>query len=119
MIIAPLYIILGRKKYALNLNTYRNLHFQISNKLKIRFKEIITPQLQWEYSNIWIEYTLYYARKSDLWNRVSIIDKFFLDALKENKCIIDDNVEIVKEMRAIVWGKDLKNPRMEINIYKL
>lgn len=118
MIIAPIYIKLWRKNYSLNLNTYRNLHFQISNNLKKKFSQLITPQIQWlKLDKIWIEYTLYYSRKSDLWNRLSVIDKFFSDSLIENKCIIDDNIDYIKEIKAKVWWKDLKNPRCEINIY--
>lgn len=119
MIIAPIYIKLWRKNYSLNLNIYRNIHYRVNNNLKIKFKELISPQIKWlKLNKIWIEYTLYYSRKSDLMNWVSIIDKFFSDALVENKCIPNDNIDYIKEIKAKVWWKDLKNPRCEIELYK-
>lgn len=120
MIIAPIYITMWKKKYSINLNSYRNRHYQVNNNLKIKFKELINNQIQGLlFNKISIEYILFYSRISDLWNRVSIIDKYFCDALIENKCILNDNVEYIKEIKAKVWWKDLKNPRIEINIKEL
>jgi hypothetical protein len=41
----PLAIKLGKKKYSITLNTYRNLHYQVSNKLKKEYKEIVRSKI--------------------------------------------------------------------------
>jgi len=44
----PLHIEFGKKKirkYYMNINSYRNMHYQISNKLKIEYKKIVKQQL--------------------------------------------------------------------------
>jgi len=123
MINSPIYLIQPRKtkkdkKYALNINTYRNLNFIVNNILKKQYKELMRDQLEWKVFNtpIHIEYTLYWAYKSDLMNVVSIVDKFFCDALTEYKCIKDDNIDYITWYSMKVWGKDRLDPRVEILI---
>ena len=48
----PISITYGKKKvkkYYLNLNGYRNWHYQISNKLKILFKEQVRGNLDFSF----------------------------------------------------------------------
>lgn len=122
-IVSPIYLSMEHvkvpdKKCALNLNSYRNRAFHMNNQLKKQYKELMRDQLEWKTfkTPIWITYTIYYSHKSDLMNVVSIVDKFFCDALVEYWCIPDDNVEHVTEIHSVVWGKDREHPRCEITI---
>lgn len=75
-------------------------------------------QLDWKTfkTPIKIKYTLFWAYKSDLMNVVSVVDKFFCDALVEFKCIPDDNFNHLNDIHAVIWWKDKDFPRMEIEI---
>jgi len=122
-IICPLYIELERKtmknkKVSLNMNWYRNCHFIMSNQVKIKFKEIIQDQLKWKTfkTPYGLCLTIYYARISDLDNWDAVLSKFFNDTLVELWCVPDDNMKYFIEKHTTVWGKDTKNPRMEIEI---
>ena len=70
-------------KFYLNLNQYRNWHYQVNNKLKRIFKDKIEPQMDFVLKGkVKITYE-YYApdkRKRDLMNIVSVVDKYFQDA---------------------------------------
>jgi hypothetical protein len=80
---------------------YRNLHFQILNKSKIIFKNQLLsdyPELTEIRANrVRVSYNVIPndKRKFDTMNVVSIVDKFFLDALVEFGCIPDDNYDYV------------------------
>ena len=98
----PMYIKLGVKKiknYSLNLNTYRNLHYQINNKLKQKFKEYLPNNLP-KMNQIEIEYIIYPPNKRllDLSNVGSVVDKYNCDALIELGVIEDDNYTYVKRI---------------------
>lgn len=119
----PLYIVNGRnKKYWLTMNNYRNWHYQINNNLKKKFKLSLMPHLGFRFSNqVHIHYRLFAPdrRKRDLMNNVSVIDKFFQDALVELGCIQEDNVSIVVKITAEYIGIDKDNPRLEAIITDL
>ncbi|AUR96424.1 RusA-like crossover junction endodeoxyribonuclease [Vibrio phage 1.224.A._10N.261.48.B1] len=102
----PTHIILGvnRKtqkpnKIALNVNQYRNLHFQILNNLKKTFASVIEPQLKRKCpvftERIAIKYELHWHNNSrvDLGNVCSIVDKFFSDCLVNSGRIADDDIK--------------------------
>lgn len=123
MITIPLYLPttfkVKKKNFAtLNLNDYRNWHYQTSNKIKQAFKEYVRKDLEWKTFNTpyWLSMTIYYRRISDLDNWDSVITKFFNDALVEYKCVPDDNMKYFIEKHCVVWWKDTENPRMEIEI---
>lgn len=107
------------KKYYLNLNGYRNWHYQISNKLKILFKEQVRGNLDFSFlGKIEISYA-YYApdkRKRDLMNVIAVVDKFFQDALVEEGCIVTDDTDTVIKITSIYAGVDKNNPRVEATI---
>lgn len=93
--ILPLSVTLPRKrnsdkKVMLNLNYYRNMHFQVNNQVKQYFKPISVYAFRAEM--IEISYIVYKTtkRKYDTMNIISIIDKFFLDWLVENNYLSDD-----------------------------
>lgn len=95
----PLRIRIWKKNISINLNTYRNLHFHVSNKLKHEFSSLIWPQTEWnnKMSKIHIHYEIAFwdKRSKDAWNFVSIQEKFFLDSLVEHQIIEDDTVDYV------------------------
>ena len=123
-IIVPLYAEMWKKKkkkYYYNLNNYRNRHYIINNNIKKKFKQNIKEQCNFQVDYIQeIHYQLYYPdkRKRDKGNILSIIQKFFLDAIVEFGCISDDcDKYIWKE----IFYKPLYekgNGRCEITIIK-
>ena len=115
----PISITSGKKKIRkryLNLNQYRNWHYQTSNKLKILFKEQVRGNLDFSFSHkVSITYK-YYApdkRIRDLMNVIAVVDKFFQDALVEEGCISSDDTNTVIEITSIYSGVDTNNPRIE------
>ena len=124
VLVSPLYVTLHSKRSAgkrisLNLNNYRNLHFQVSNKAKIAYKQLMIPQicslhrLQWP---VKIRYRYYLRQKCDVGNIHAIVDKFFLDALVELGKLPDDSIKFVVGASYTAAGIDRKNPRCEIEI---
>ncbi len=106
----------GKKKYNLSMNTYRNLHYQISNKLK---KQVSDYMMQFRFKlytkPIKINYTLYFKDKvkRDLLNFVAVVDKFALDSLVERGVLEDDNYNYVVGYTVTYGGKK------EINCIKM
>lgn len=120
----PLFVLINkrlRKKW-LTLNQYNQWHYQTKSNCKIKFKTDIMHLLDFKIEGeVKIQYD-YYApdkRKRDLMNVVSVVDKFFQDALVEGGCIEDDNVSIVKQVNCRYIEIDKQNPRLEATIIKL
>ncbi len=123
MFTSPLYITLNNKKHYLNLNLFRNWHYQLSNKLKKEYKAIMFNQLfnkKFE-GNLIVEFTLFTGNKKrvDLDNLLSIQTKFFNDCLVELGCIEDDSVLHIVGNRHIYGGYEKGKGRVEIKIYKV
>lgn len=121
-LVCPISITLGKKVYHLNLNNYRNWHYQVSNNLKREFKEIMRSQLEGLKSiqgRVCIKYTLFVSskRRLDLRNITTVVDKFLCDALQEYKIIPDDNYNICCMFIDRFGGIDKNNPRIEVTIY--
>jgi len=121
----PYYVVLprkikGDKKYYINQNTYRNLHFQVNNKLKQIYKEQVREQLEGLTIDTPVEITYQVfkmsKRKQDKMNVVSIASKYFLDAVSEYGCWEDDNDDVVKTEIILPTEIDRENPRIEITI---
>lgn len=118
----PLYIIHNKKgdKFYINLNQYRNTHFQTLNKVKILFEEQVSPKLSVlpKIKKLEITYILFLGskREVDLSNVCSISDKFFCDTLTNNNIIPDDNISILQDIRYKWGGVDKLNPRVEARI---
>jgi len=131
IITSPLYVMIQwkiKKKWKkpkaikrwLNLNYYKGRFRYTSNNIKKEYKRIIKPQLKglkfkWI---ITLSYQLYYPdkRKRDKGNVLSIIQKFFLDALTECWCIIDDNDDYIWIEIQHIPIYDKWNGRCEITI---
>lgn len=128
-VIAPLYFDLPRKptkkdpksyrRYYLNLNNYRNWNPFVSNKLKQLYAEAVSDQIRgYMFHKVDVKFTYYKAdkRRRDKGNVLSIHEKFFLDALVHEGCIVDDNDEYVKKVQPIDGGIDKHRPRVEIEV---
>lgn len=112
------------KKYWLNMNNYRNWHYQTLNSTKIMFKEAvkdqinILPNLTELWGVICFQYRLYppnFAER-DLNNTVSVVDKYFADALVELGKLKDDNCSFLKAYSCEARDVDKSNPRLEVVI---
>lgn len=110
------------KRKWLTLNNYRNWHYQVSNDIKRRFKSEIFDKLDFKISGkVKIEY-FYFApdkRTRDLMNVISVIDKFFQDAMVERGCIESDDLSTVVEVNSCYMGIDKQDPRLDVMITKL
>lgn len=106
------------KDFLVWMNLYRNLHFQVSNKMKEHYHEIIKHQINWEkFNRIKPHYKLYIKNKlTDWWNVIAIMEKFLLDALVENQVIKNDTYDIVVWHWWADYFLDKDNPRCEIFI---
>ena len=49
-------------------------------------------------------------------NVIAVVDKFFQDALVEEKCIPTDDTDTVVKITSIYAGVDRSNPRIEATI---
>ncbi len=124
MIRSPLSVQVSKKrKFILNLNTYRNTHFHVLNKAKVVYKSLITSQIEALslYTRVKIIYTYYpkTKRRTDLGNVLSVHQKFFEDAFVEGKKIEDDDyLHIIGSIQR--FGEvDKEDPRVEIVIIEV
>lgn len=120
----PLHVwVSGNKKFILNLNNYRNAHFQVLNKAKRLYADEVMAALcgaRVEPFNggCLLTYTLYQPtnRRVDVSNPLSIIDKFTCDALTEIGILPDDSNKYIQSVAYIWGGVDKENPRCELEI---
>ena len=109
------------KKFILNLNNYRNTHYQSLNKSKVNYSEevkSILGDIQETFNQVRLIYTYFPKdkRKRDISNICSIVDKYFCDALVDLGLIPDDNFDHVKEVTYRFGEIDKNNPRVEVVI---
>lgn len=120
IITCPLFVMVGRKRVALNLGVYRNLHHQVNAKAKINFKQEVFNQVARlpKMGVIDIEYTLFVKdkRRMDVANVCSIVDKYFSDVLVMAGKIDDDDYDHVRKVSYAFGGIDRGNPRVEAKI---
>lgn len=113
----------GRSSFILNLNNYRNTHYQALNKAKKNYHKLICGMFYGLKFNppISIEYTLYAETKrlTDVANVCSIVDKFASDSLVKSECIQDDNFNLIPIVIYGWGGVDKDNPRVEMRIKEL
>jgi hypothetical protein len=91
--ILPCKIQIGGKSYSLNLNWFRNAHYQTLAKVKREFAPIGLPDRLPRLYGCTIAYTLNLPdkRRTDATNWIAVVDKFFLDWLVSMACLPDDN----------------------------
>lgn len=118
---SPLQIFVGKRKFILNLNNYRNTHYRVLNNAKVTYKMLMKkqieklPRLQ---PPIQITYTVFKGdkRNCDIGNICSVHQKFFEDALVELGKLPDDNHNMVKRTIYEWGGIDKLNPCVMIMI---
>ncbi len=120
-VLSPLRVPVSRnKEFILNLNRFRNTHYQTLNKAKIEYFHMITEQILAlpKFEKIRLSYKVFAKdkRKFDLDNVCSIHAKFFQDSLAELGRIPEDNYLYVVESHHCFGGIDRDNPRVEITI---
>lgn len=106
--VSPVVGLSKNKNWILNLNNYRNAHYQTLNKAKVNFKKTYLTEISKlpKFTELQlIEYTLYRDsyRHCDVANVCSIVDKFFCDALVEAGKLPDDNYDYLKSVN-YQWG---------------
>lgn len=125
VVIAPLRIEKNKKGdlWSVNLNQYRNTHFQSLNTLKKRYKDLVHVQVKHlaPFTCIRLTINIYAANKRlfDIGNIGSIHEKFFLDALVELGKLKDDNYNHCPETHTYFKGIDSNNPRVEFIIEEI
>lgn len=118
-IILPLRINVSKNKlFRLNLNQYRNAHYQVLNNAKRNFEQFVSAlDIKEKFTQpVEITYIIYppTKRKYDISNIGSIVDKFACDALVKCGVLIDDNYEYVVRITYKHGGVDKENPRAEM-----
>lgn len=123
--VSPLFVELPRKtkaskKIYLNLNVYRNLHYILNNQAKEVYCDLMSKQMMGLKFNKQVEITfsLFSGRNGrvDRSNILSIVEKFFCDALVHHCCIPDDNDDFIIATHYLSGGYDKGNGRVEISV---
>jgi len=123
LIESPLRVPAGKNDFILNLNNYRNEHYQTLNKAKIAYKQLIHNQVAKlpKMNKIIVQYTLHPKTRhlTDIGNVIAIHKKFFEDALVEAGKLPDDNYQHLLSSSERFGAVDKDNPRVVINITDL
>lgn len=111
------------KTSLVGMNLYRNAHHFLQNNMKKHFQDLVIEQLPpvvEVVQQFTVTYKLYYKSPvCDASNIVALIEKFYLDAIKEHGLIIDDNVNYHISSSWQVIAQDKTNPRIEVTIKEL
>ena len=88
----PIYLTLS-KRISLNINWYRNAHYQTLNKTKREYEPMCGEVFKAD--KIRVNYTLVWNnnRRTDFMNWIAVADKYFLDWLVSMGCIPDDDLK--------------------------
>ena len=104
------------------MNLYRNAHHFLQNNMKKHFQSLVIEQLPAVaevLQQFTVTYKLYYKSPvCDGSNIIALIEKFYLDALKEHGLIADDNVKHHLGSSWTIIEQDKENPRVEVTIHK-
>ena len=116
----PLSFYIGKKKYGINLNYFRNWHYQVSKKIKGKYADHALPQLQGiKFTDkVSITFILWKRdnRRIERANPLSIHEKFFCDAMVKAGCLPDDNDDYIQSSHYYTGGVDKLNPRVDVII---
>lgn len=125
-VVLPLLVYVSKNTaFKLNLNDYRNAHYQKLNNAKIAFVDVTKRDVLGlpKMNAAEIHYKLFLkggtGKKGDVANFCSIADKFFCDALVEANRLPEDNYEHIPEVRYKFGGLDMNNPRIEATIHPI
>lgn len=108
----PTSVVVGKKKFYLNLNVYRNVNYNVLNLAKVTFNTEVSqlllniPPLQ----KISLHYKIYSGtnRSFDLDNASGVLSKFFQDSLVSSNILEDDNYKIIPKI-SFEYGGVIKN----------
>lgn len=107
------------KTVLVGMNWYRNAHYHSQNKMKQDFHELVAKQVG-DFScdgKFKLAIEIYYKNSNcDGANIAALIEKFVLDALQEDKVIINDNVQYHMGSSWKIVEQDKDNPRSLITI---
>ena len=126
-IVLPIYYIQEFKTKAnktslVGMNLYRNAHHFLQNAMKKYFQELVLEQLppvEQKLKQFTVNYKIYYKSPvCDGSNIIALIEKFYLDSLKEHGLIADDNVKYHLGSSWTIIEQDKENPRVEVTIHK-
>lgn len=119
----PLRVAVSKNRdFSLNLNQYRNSHFQTLDKAKKTFTHLAMERIQQQQiprlERCALEYILYPGTRQlcDVNNVCSVVDKFFSDSLVHAGVIDDDNYTFIADSRFRFGAIDRENPRVEVTI---
>ena|SRR3990167_7689083 len=122
----PLSVPVSRNKtFILNLNNYRNAHFQVLDKAKKLYVDEVRAALPSPVEKftgqVELTYTLFQPtnRRVDISNPLSVIDKFTCDALTSLGVIPDDSAKYIPVVIKVWGGVDKENPRAELEIREI
>ena len=110
------------KDFILNLNNYRNAHYQVLNKTKVEFCNYMDDKYPEAYKKVpgqvKTKYAVYTAskRKFDLPNVCSIVQKYFEDWLQHKGIVDSDDITVISECQYLYGGIDKDNPRVDITV---
>ena len=114
------------KPFSLNLNIYRNAHWNQLHKAKLAYTKQflgLNPHvLDWKIDNpCAISYTLYpkTQRECDISNVLCVVDKFVCDILVEYGILKDDNFKHLPTVTYQFGAIDTDNPRATLRIDEL
>ena len=111
----------SNKTSLVGMNLYRNAHHFLQNSMKKHFQSLVIDQLHAVaevLQQFTVTYKLYYKSPvCDGSNIIALIEKFYLDALKEHGLIADDNVKYHLGSSWTIIEQDKENPRVEITIH--
>ena len=112
----------ANKTSLVGMNLYRNAHHFLQNDMKKYFQSLVIEQLPAVaevLQQFTVTYKLYYKSPvCDGSNIIALIEKFYLDALKEHGFIADDNVKYHLGSSWTIIEQDKENPRVEVTIHK-
>lgn len=117
----PLFVqVSANKRFYLNLNQYRNAHFQTLAKAKRVFSEEIWDQviglpLMTRCSLVYVLYPPTKATR-DTNNVCTIVDKFFSDVLVQAGRLQDDDYTRLDHIHSCFGNVDKTNPRLDVII---
>lgn len=107
------------KTVLVGMNWYRNAHYHSQSAMKRDFHELVSKQVQGlsHDGKFMLDIEIYYKNSNcDGANIAALMEKFALDALQEEKVIINDNVQYHKGTSWRVVEQDKENPRCLITI---
>ena len=111
----------SNKTSLVGMNLYRNANYFLQNNMKKHFQLLVIEQLHAVaevLQQFTVTYKLYYKSPvCDGSNIIALIEKFYLDALKEHGLIADDNVKYHLGSSWTIIEQDKENPRVEITIH--